>query len=374
MEDGEIHRDDQPADHDAQEDDHQRFHQRREIRYGALDLVVVELGDLRQHDVQRPGGFADLNHVADHVRKDPTFDQRRGQRSALADAVARRQHGLLDDAVTGRLGRDRQSVQDRDAGGRQRAQGLREAGHRGLPGDGAEHGQGEDQPVGLPPAGSGPGIAAQQEEGPARTRGDLPEIGRSVFARRDGEAGRERKLLAEAGEHLPEDRDDVGQQQRGHQDGHADDARRIDQGGLQSRPEFGRLLLSVGQPRQDAVERAPEFARGDHADVELAEHCGVLPQRLGERRAALDVAFDLADDPGERPVPGLAGQQVQRLHDGESGVDHRRELAREHDHVRGFHARTQPGQGDFGPQAAGLDPDAVGQRADAPSTQARRNR
>ena len=61
----------------------------------------------------------------------------------------------------------------------------------------------------------------------------------------------------------------------------------------------------------------------------------MLAQRVGQGLAALHVIDDLAGDAGQGLVLGLLGQDVERLDEGESGVDHGGELAGEdHDVAR----------------------------------------
>ena len=52
LEDRHVQRDDHGADHAAEEGDHQRLDERGERLGGRLDLLVVELADLRQHLVE----------------------------------------------------------------------------------------------------------------------------------------------------------------------------------------------------------------------------------------------------------------------------------------------------------------------------------
>src|SRR5207244_2623354 len=80
-EDRQVHRDDEATDHHAEEDDHDGFQQRRERGDRGVDLVVVEVGDLRQHLVEGAGVLADADHVHDHWREDRAALERLGQRA-----------------------------------------------------------------------------------------------------------------------------------------------------------------------------------------------------------------------------------------------------------------------------------------------------
>src|SRR5581483_3663831 len=70
-----------------------------------------------------------------------------------------------------------------------------------------------------------------------------------------------------------------------------------------------------------------------HVHIEIAERLRVLAERVGDGVARLDVEHHLAGDVFERRVLALHRQDVERLHERQAGVDHRRELAREDDDV-----------------------------------------
>ena len=66
LEDRQVHRDDEAADHDAEEHDDDRLEQARQRRHGVVDLALVEVGDLAQHAVERARLLADLRHLQHH--------------------------------------------------------------------------------------------------------------------------------------------------------------------------------------------------------------------------------------------------------------------------------------------------------------------
>src|SRR5882672_7626575 len=131
-EDRQVHRDHEAADHHAKEDDHDGFQQRRERGDRGVDLVVVEVGDLREHLVEGAGVFTDADHVHDHRRKDGAALERLGQGAARGDGGAGLHDGALDDAVAGRAGRDEKPLEDGNARRDERAERPREPGDRDL--------------------------------------------------------------------------------------------------------------------------------------------------------------------------------------------------------------------------------------------------
>ncbi len=70
---------------------------------------------------------------------------------------------------------------------------------------------------------------------------------------------------------------------------------------------------------------------------EAGEDLGVCPERVRERVARFDVVEYLLHRLLEQRILCLPGQDIQRLHQRKSRVDHRRELASEDHYVAGFH-------------------------------------
>ena len=111
--------------------------------------------------------------------------------------------------------------------------------------------------------------------------------------------------------------------------GHRHDDAGIDHRALHLADQGVVLLHEHGEPHQDRVENTTGLARGDHVHVQIVERLGMLAQRIGDRVPRLDV-----EDHGprhflQRLVLALLGEDVERLHQRQARVDHRRELARE---------------------------------------------
>ena len=113
------------------------------------------------------------------------------------------------------------------------------------------------------------------------------------------------------------------------------------------RLELDRLLDVGGEALQDGVEDTARLAGRDHVGEEVVEGLGVLAHGVGEAGAALDVHAGLLEDLGEGLVLLLAAQDLQALHEGQTGVDHDRELAHEDGEVLGGDAAAELGQGDL---------------------------
>ena len=138
-------------------------------------------------------------------------------------------------------------------------------------------------------------------------------------------------------------------------DGH--DGDRIDHRRLDLTFELDRLLDVGRQPLENGVENAARLAGGDHVGKERVEGLRMLLHRVGQRRAAFDVGPGLQDHRREILVVFLVAEDVETLHERQAGVDHHRELPREHREVlgrRGFGLGFLRGRGGLGLRGANL--------------------
>src|ERR671925_1015564 len=110
-----VHRDHDEPDDAADHDEHHGLEDRGQRLDGRRDLVLVEVGDLREHRVERARLLAHADHVADHAREDGGLLERVGDRAAALDALDDLGHRVLDDAVAGRLAGDVERGEERDA-------------------------------------------------------------------------------------------------------------------------------------------------------------------------------------------------------------------------------------------------------------------
>ena len=98
----------------------------------AVDLVLVEVGDLGEHRVEVARLLADGDHLGDHRREDRGFLERVRDRAAGLDGLDDVGHRLLDDRVARRLAGDLDRLHDRHAGGVERGERARPARERDL--------------------------------------------------------------------------------------------------------------------------------------------------------------------------------------------------------------------------------------------------
>ena len=164
---------------DAQEHDHDRFQQRQQVGHRLVDLLLVEVGDLGEHRVERARLLADADHLHHHRREDAALLQGLGERHAALHGLAHGHDRVFDDRVAGGPGGDLEAVEDRHAGrdeGRERAA---EARHRDLLHDEAEDRELEDDAVdGAPPA-----VASRSSDAAGTRRRPRTAPGRAGGAR-----------------------------------------------------------------------------------------------------------------------------------------------------------------------------------------------
>ena len=161
---------------------------------------------------------------------------------------------------------------------------------------------------------------------------DGPILDQAVAGRHQDSGGRreDRPLapidLLEAGQDEDHQaRDD--QQAEGH---HAD---RIRQGALDSLADLALGCHVIAGPLEHQTHGAGSFRRPHQGYKEAVKEPGVLLQRDGELRAALDLFGQVLDDGPHARMGHLGGDSVQRLGDRHSGIDHDGQLGGEGDHV-----------------------------------------
>src|SRR6266511_3487810 len=330
LEHREVHRDDDHADHQADADHHDRLDDRGERRDRRVHLVLVEIGDLAEHLLELSRLFTDLHHLRHHRRENRVFDQRLRNRHTFVHPLTHVGESVLDHPVAGRLPGDLERLDDVDARGDERRKRAGEARHRHLEDDVADlHRHLELERI--PAFASGfRRLPATEAEDRADQRGkdDEPVVLEDV--RRDDDQLRQlRELAPELREDLHEDRHEE-EQHSGQDQGREDqDHDRVDHRALHAALDL-RLLLDLERNAvENGVEDAGRLARLDHRDVEAVEDLRVARHRLREEEPALDVAAQLLDDRGEILVVGLLLEDDEGRDDVQTGLDHRRELARE---------------------------------------------
>ena len=101
------------------------------------------------------------------------------------------------------------------------------------------------------------------------------------------------------GEQRREGRDDLPQDDADDAAGDDDDGDRIDHRRLDLALQLDRLLDVGREPLENRVEDTARLARRDHVGEQRIEGLRMLPHRVGERRARLDVGARLQDHRGE---------------------------------------------------------------------------
>src|SRR3954469_23786423 len=305
-----VHRRDDRSDDDAEDGDHDRLDELHQAGHRGIDLLLIEVGDLREHLVEGAGLLADVDHLHHHGGEDPGLGQRLADRLALLDALAGGHHGVLDDGVAGRLGGDLQTVEDGHARGGEGAQGAAEAGHRDLAQQHAYHRDLEHQAVEDAPAVRRLVPAVDRDAADDDDDDDEDRVAAHEVAGADHHAGQERHLRADAGEQLGEHRDHLPQDDPDHQGGDDDDRYRVDERRLDLGVQLDRLLDVGREALQDDVEDTARLAGRHHVGEQVVERLGMLFHGVGERGAGLDVAAHLLDDGLEGAVLLLVAEDL----------------------------------------------------------------
>src|SRR5271156_5363085 len=340
-----VHGNDDAADDHAQHDDHDGFHGGQQVFHGRVHFILVEVRDFLEHGVHRAGLFADADHLSDHAGKYAGVFQWIHEGAASFDGLARLGDGALDDGVAGSARGDVQTLEDGHAAGDQGAEGAREArdgdlshqraDQRNLQDDGVNH----HATLGC----AVPGF--QGENGAGKERGDEQAVDAAdKVGHPDNDAGGQRQVHAQAVEELGEDRDDFPQQQDDHAAGDAHDRDRIDHRGLHGAFELDVFFDVAGEALQNGVENTARLSGFHHVVVERVEDLLKLFHGGGKSGATFDRAAHAVQNLLKGLVVLLAGENLQALHQRQTGVNHHRELAGEDAQFLGVHAAAAEGR------------------------------
>src|SRR3984957_1734045 len=121
-----------PADDRAEEHDHDRFQGGQQVLHRRRHFILIEVGNLLQHGIHRPGLFTDRDHLRNHARENRRVLQRLRKRLAFFERFAHLKQRSFHYRVARRLRRNVQPFQNWHAGGNQGAQRPREPRHRDL--------------------------------------------------------------------------------------------------------------------------------------------------------------------------------------------------------------------------------------------------
>src|ERR1700691_2497367 len=343
-----VHGNDDAADDHAQDDDHDGLHGGQQVFHGRVDFVFVKVGDFLQHGVHRAGLLADADHLGNHARKYAGVLQRINQGASSFDGLAGLGDGALDDRVTGGARGDVQTFQDGHAAGDQSAERPGEAGDGDLSHERTDQRNFQNDRVNRHAAlrRAIPGLqgehATRNEQGDDETVDAADEI-----AEHDDDARRQRQVHAPTVEELGKNRHDLPQQQDDDAAGNAHDGGRINHGGLHGALELDVLFNVAGEALENGVQNTARLAGFDHVVVQRVEDLLVLLHGSGKSGAAFDRAAHAIENLLEGDVLLLSSENLQALHQGQTGVNHDGELAGEDGQLLRVHAAAEGGDIEF---------------------------
>src|SRR5208282_3022034 len=358
-----VQRDHDAADADAEQADDDRFQHGQHVFGGRVNFVFVEVRDLLQHGVHGAGGFANADHLGDHVGKDAAFAQGIDDGAAFFDRLAHFHQRFFQHSVARRAGGDGQAFEDRNAGGNERTQGSRETGNRDLAQQQSEDRQLEQHGIKVILAARMlANLLDTEDQADATQNEEPPEIAHKV-TETDDDASGQRKIDSKPHKEVGEDRYHP-LKQRGH-DQHCerDDRHGIDQRRFDGRAQLDRLFHVDGQALQDDVENTAGLAGLDHVGRQVVEDDWILTHGIGQRGTTFDGGPDTEQRFLKAGVLLVGAENLQALHQRQAGVNHDRELAEEHSNFLDFNlAAAKGGQG----KLLALFPDGTGRDAFPP--------
>src|SRR6202789_4145990 len=322
-EQGQVHGNDDAADDHAQDDDHDGLHGGQQVFHGRVDFVFVKVGDFLQHGVHRAGLFADADHLGNHAGKYAGVLQRINQRASSFDGFAGLGDGALDDRVTGGARSDVQAFQDGHAAGDQGTERPGEARDGDLSHERTDERNFQNEGVNRHAA-LRSAIPGLQGEGAPSEEKENEEAGDAAneIAQHDDDARGQGQVDAQPVEELGENRHDLPQQQDDDAASDAQDGGRINHRGLHGAFELDVLFNVAGEALQNGVQNTARLAGFDHVVVQRVEDLLVLLHGGGKRGAALDRAAHAIENLLEGNVLLLSSENLQALHQGQTGVNH----------------------------------------------------
>src|SRR5450830_640699 len=132
FEDGQVQRNEDPADHAAHYDHEDGVDGIGQVVRRGIDLGLIERGDFSQHGLQGTRLLADRRHLDDHGGEELRLGHGCAECGAALDRSDDPVDGRRNDAVAHRAAYHLQTTDERDTGAEQGRQRVSEAGHGGL--------------------------------------------------------------------------------------------------------------------------------------------------------------------------------------------------------------------------------------------------
>jgi hypothetical protein len=142
------------------------------------------------------------------------------------------------------------------------------------------------------------------------------------------------QLRAEARIDVCEHGNHFHQQENGNADGHDGDNGGVHHRGFNFLAKAGRVFQVSRQPGEDFRQQTAPFTGCHHANIEAVKSLWMFLQGFGKTVAAFNARADIADDITHHFVWRLIGQSLQGLNDGQTGINHGCQLARENHQIR----------------------------------------
>ena len=160
------------------------------------------------------------------------------------------------------------------------------------------------------------------------------------------------------------------EQQYGHHHRrHGDDGGGIDHGGPDLALEPGGALDEQRQTGEDLGQDAAVLPGGHHADEQGVEKARVSGHGRGQRHAVGHIEPHGLKRLPDDAVLGLVREDLKTFDDGHAGLDHHREIPRQHDDVVGADPGRESRNVELPRPSRALFPDAGRQRPDPPAAE-----
>src|SRR5581483_2452149 len=314
-------------------DDQERLDGGAQVLEVIVHLALVVFGDFSHQLIDRTAFFADADHLQ-HERREHARRRRRARDGfAALHAVAHLQDALGDVFVVDRAADHRHALHQRHAGLHGHGHGTSEAPKCRAIKNAADDRNLEFGPMPAVPAFRRAHVNANGENADDQRREHQGPVGDRELRGGDENLRCPRQLGVHAGEDLGEGgyHKNIDDKHRDSYGDHHED--RVAHGGLDAIAGIFFELEILGQLKQDFLHRAGRFPDLHHAYVEARKYFRVALECRGKLETGIERFDEIINHARERRIVRGIAQTAQRLHDRNTGLKERVELAAEKNEI-----------------------------------------
>src|SRR5664280_2494038 len=296
FEDGQVQRNEDPADHAAHDNHQERVNGIGQVVRRGVDLSLVERCNFPQHGLQGTRLLADRRHLDDHGGEKLRLGHGCAECGAALDGVDDPVDGRRHDRIAHRATHHFQTTDQWNAGTEQGRQRIGEAGHGSL-----EHERSDDRRLesyGVLPMdalGGAKPSAGTEEDDRGNAKDNIPPVDQ-IPAHRERDARRHRQGNVQRRQETDKLRQDEDEQAEDDNNAGDDDDQRVAGRTLDLAVQFRLTLEESSHLEQAVAQVARRLARSDHGGIERTEHSRIVVHGCRQGQTRLDLLLEVLRD------------------------------------------------------------------------------